>query len=335
MQRHMAISSFLIILAAASVASSAETKPAQPQDEKVLAVGHAGKEGSRCGEVIAEFEKCFNGGDAKGLAALWKPDGYFQGPQGERLFGRKDIEAAFEKFFAANKGCKLQIDVIGGRSVTDDVAVIDAIVDVTPARDGAGGEPHATIVFVLRDGHWLIDSIRETATAAAHCPTQLKDLAWMVGDWTGALGGSPNFSMRSTCDWTANRSFLIRKFSVTGKDVMFPGGTEVIGWDPRARRIRSWIFEANGGFGESVWTRNGDCWTVKYNGVLADGSDVSATHVLTHVDADTLTLQSTDRLVDGQKRPDVAKVTIKRSPAKEESRAKPSPLTNPPRQVLP
>jgi hypothetical protein len=182
----------------------------------------------------------------------------------------------------------------------------------------------------------LIDSIRETiSSASVGNPTQLKDLGWMVGDWQGTVAGSPEFSMHSTCDWTANRNFLIRKFSISGKNALMPGGTEVIGWDPREHRVRSWIFEAGGGFGESVWTHEGNSWTIEYKGILADGSDVSATQVLSRLDPDTLSLQSTDRFHNGGKRPDAPKVTIKRCPPKEEPKPKPGALTQPPRQVLP
>jgi hypothetical protein len=154
----------------------------------------------------------------------------------------------------------------------------------------------------------------------------------MVGEWTGAVSGSPHLSMHSACDWTANHSFLIRKFSVGGNDRNVRSGTEVIGWDPRAHRIHSWIFESDGAFGQSEWTRDGDRWTIKYNGVLADGGDLSATQVLTLVDADTLNLRSTDRHANGEKRPDVAKVTIKRRPSGNAPKPEPA---KPPRQVLP
>jgi uncharacterized protein (TIGR02246 family) len=337
MKAHTAISSFFIVLAAASLASSAEPKAVKPQDkENPVGVYQVIHEDHQCGKAIAAFEKCFNSGDAKGLGALWTPNGLFQGPRGERLVGRKNIEDAFQKFFAANKGRDLELVVLAGRLVTDNVAIVDVVANIAPSPEGVEGEPRATIVLVQQDGRWLIDSIRETMSTAHVCnSTQLKDLEWMVGDWSGAVAGSSELSMHSTCDWTANRNFLIRRFSVSGKNALMPGGTEVIGWDPREHRIRSWIFEANGGFGESVWTQDGKSWTIDYKGILADGSDVSATQVLSCLDADTLTLQSTDRFRNGQKRPDVPKVTIKRCRAKEEPKPKPGESTKPPRQVLP
>jgi hypothetical protein len=41
------------------------------------------------------------------------------------------------------------------------------------------------------------------------------------------------------------------------KDAILQHGTQWIGWDPAAKQIRSWSFEADGGYGESVWTKQG------------------------------------------------------------------------------
>jgi uncharacterized protein (TIGR02246 family) len=332
MQSRAIISSLLVVLSIVSATCTAQPTVGKADEKAPPATNAAKQHRPKILETIATLAKRFNSGDAKGLAELWKPDGYLQGPRGERVFGRENIQAAFEKFFAAHKGSKLQLAVVGGRPVTNDVVVVDAIAEMTPPPEGAEGETRSTIVLVLRDGRWLIDGIWETAGNAEAHSAHLKDLGWMVGDWSGAAAGTPGASMHSTCDWTANGGFLIRKFSVVDRSGSTLNGTEVIGWDPRAHRVRSWIFESDGGFGQSEWTRDGDRWTIRYNGILADGSDVSATQVLTRVDADTLSLQSTDRLLDGRKRPEIAKVTIKRRPAQKGPTPEPA---KPPQKILP
>ncbi len=148
-----------------------------------------------------------------------------------------------------------------------------------------------------------------------------------MGDWASETSKA-GISLSTVCDWTANQAFLIRKFKVEGKGAILHGGTEIIGWDPRDNRIRSWVFDADGSFGENVWVRDGDRWLIKYAGRLADGGEASATHVITRVDAQTATLQSRDRVVNGERQPDVPEVTIKRqaaakSAAKEDEAAKP------------
>ena len=85
-----------------------------------------------------------------------------------------------------------------------------------------------------------------------------------------------------------------------------------IGWDPVAKRVRSWIFDTTGGFGEGSWTKDGKKWTIKTSSTLQDGKKATATFIFAPVDADTITLQSQDRTMDGEKLPDTKEVKMKR-----------------------
>ena len=140
--------------------------------------------------------------------------------------------------------------------------------------------------------------MHETLSGEPSHYLRLKGLQWMVGDWAAEGTRESGVSVQSTCDWTANESYLIRKFTVEGKQAFVHGGTEVIGWDPRLHRIRSWTFDSDGGFGESTWTHDGRHWIIVYTGTLANGDDVSAVHVVTPVDADTMTVRSKDRTIE-------------------------------------
>ena len=194
--------------------------------------------------------------------------------------------------------------------MNDGLALVEATVEVKPAA-AIGGVAVSDFVLVSQDGRWLIESAHQTL---AHLPPQtnhLKELDWLVGDWASEASKA-GITLRTTCDWTANQAFLIRKFKVEGKEAILHGGTEVIGWDPRTNQIRSWIFDADGGFGENVWVHDGNRWLIKYSGTLADGSETSATHILTKVDAATATFQSRDRVVNGAAQPDIPEAELKR-----------------------
>jgi hypothetical protein len=162
----------------------------------------------------------------------------------------------------------------------------------------------------------------------------LKDLEWLVGDWAEEPSEQSDISLRSTCGWTENRAFLIRKFKVERKGDVLHAGTEVIGWDPRGRRLRSWVFDSDGGFGENTWIHDGDHWLLKYSGVLSDGSEVSATNIITMVDADRVTLQSRDRVANGQQQPEIPSIAIRRRPVTHETTA-PKATEKPAEHVLP
>jgi uncharacterized protein (TIGR02246 family) len=321
MQRFLGAVSAGILLFTTVSGFAADTKTAGPRPIPELRA------------LLTAMEESFSRGDAKELAACWTPSGDFTGPAGERVEGRPNIEKAFRDFLAVRKNSKLKLQVVSLRLANDGLALVDTIPEVQPASrstDMAG----LSLVLVKREGRWLIESARETLTYAPSQAQPMNELAWMVGDWSDDVSSRSGVSMHSTCDWTANRTFLIRKFEVEGKSGASRAGTEVIGWDPRARRIRSWVFESNGGFGESAWVRDGNRWLIRYSGTQADGSEVSATNILTMVDANTLTLQSKDRTADGQQQPEVPKITIKRQAASKDT-AKPKEPSKPPQRVLP
>jgi uncharacterized protein (TIGR02246 family) len=291
------IAAMFAVLASAAVYADDTPTAAAAQRQEILA-------------LLTRVQTAFANADAKGLAACWTQGGEFIGPKGASAEGREGIEKLFQEGFANHKQVKLLLHVQRFRLVNDSLALVDAMTEVNPPM-ATGGTPLTAFVIVKQDGRWLIESARETA---AHLPQQsshLKDLQWLIGDWASAT--SPvGISLRTTCDWTANQAFLIRKFKVEGKDVFLHGGTEVIGWDPRSESFRSWIFDSDGGFGENVWVHDGKRWLIKYSGTLADGSTASATHVLTKVDDNTVTMQSKDRSINGAVQPDIPEIALKR-----------------------
>ncbi len=300
MRRMTAFSFVFMILATVSVTVAADNTANGPPEAEIR-------------QAIASLTENFNRADAKGLAALWTADGDFIGPKGERIVGRKEIEDTFREFFGHERKCNLRLSVVASRPLADTVVLVDALGEMTPCPEGREPVSAVTLLLVKRDGRWLIDSIRETVAESPVHYLHLKDLGWLVGEWASQPAAS-GVSMQCTCDWTGNGSFLIRKFSIEGKDGPLARGTEVIGYDPRAHRIHSWTFDTDGGFGESVWNRDGDHWTVKHTNVRPDGGELSATHILTRTDDNTIRLQSKDRFLNGRKQPDVGELTIKRSP---------------------
>jgi hypothetical protein len=69
----------------------------------------------------------------------------------------------------------------------------------------------------------------------------LDELDWMVGSWKDA---SPGVTVATTVDWTKGRHFLRRSISVTREDADPMEATEVIGYDPVAGGLHSWVFDS-------------------------------------------------------------------------------------------
>src|SRR5262249_28746256 len=138
----------------------------------------------------------------------------------------------------------------------------------------------------------------------------LRGLEWAIGDWVGqAEKGAVE---RISLAWAANQNFIVGSFATTFKGASLGSAKQWIGWDPLTQRIRSWVFDESGAFGEGAWTRDGDRWTIKTSSVLQDGKKAAATFIIAPVDAETITFQSKDRSVDGNPLPDTKEVKMKR-----------------------
>ena len=139
----------------------------------------------------------------------------------------------------------------------------------------------------------------------------LKDLEWMIGEWVDEDESS---SIKTVCAWTKNRNFITRAFTLSSEGEVVLEGTQVIGWDPDRKQIRSWMFDSEGGFGEGLWRKKGNQWIVKSSQVLKGGKRASAINVTTLVDDKTLKWRSIGREIDGEMLPNIPEVTIVRKP---------------------
>lgn len=282
------------------------SKPAAPPElPKVGAKATPGK-----GKRAREFLAAFNRGDAKAVAGFWAPEGEYIDQVGKKVKGRADLEKLYEKVFAGNKGAKLSVTVTSARLLTPDVALEEGLTEVAPAD---GGPPTvAAFSAVLRkiDGEWYFESVRESV---AHPPSNAKhfaDLEWLLGDWKGEE--TKGESSTASYSWAENQNFIVCRFTTTLKGVPVAGGTQWIAWDAIDKKVRSWSFYSGGGFGEAVWTRDGDKLVIKTTARTAAGKKVSVTNILTRVDDDNATWQVTKLTVDGKMLPDPAPQKLKR-----------------------
>jgi uncharacterized protein (TIGR02246 family) len=256
------------------------------------------------------FVEAFHKGDARALANFWTPDGDYTDETGRHLKGREAIEKAFEQYFAENKGLRLRIESQSLRFVTPDVAIEDGITEVIAPKGGPPSRARYSIVHVKKEGQWLLGSVHEAAFVPPSNREQLRGLAWAIGEWAGEADKGE--AERLALAWAENENFIIATFSRTAGDTAVASVTQWIGWDPVAKRVRSWIFDATGSFGEGSWSQDGNKWVIKTNAVLHDGQKATATYIVTHLEADTLSLQARDRSVEGKPIPDTPMVKLKR-----------------------
>ncbi len=258
-----------------------------------------------------EFVKAFDKGDAAALAAFWTADGDYVDQAGTTLSGREAIEAAFKKQFAAAKGGKLRINTTSLRVVKPDLAIEDGTTEVTYPDDAPPIVTRYTAVHVKQEGRWYLASVRDAVAVPPSSHAKLQDLDWLTGDWVddvqkGEVG-------KVSYSWAENDNFLVASFATTLKDVPVAGGTQWIGWEGAGKQIRSWGFYSDGSISEGTWSGQGDKWTVKQTTTTRDGKKLAATNVITKVDADHATWQSTKRTLDGKELPDTEVIKMKRA----------------------
>ena len=161
-----------------------------------------------------------------------------------------------------------------------------------------------------KDGVWYFESVRESEAQPPSNAEHLEDLEWLIGDWTGEA--EKGESAKASYAWAENQNFIVSAFATTVDGVPVVGGTQWIGWDAIEKRVRSWSFYSGGGFGEAVWTKDGNKWSIQTTARTAGGKRVSATNVVTRTDDNHLTWQMTRLTVDGKSLPDPKPVKMKR-----------------------
>src|SRR5262249_19458718 len=211
----------------------------------------------------------------KALAAFFTMDADHTDQTGRTLKGRDAIERAFTSLFSENKGLKLSVESESLRFVTPDVAIEDGTTALIPADGGPPSRTRYTIVHVKKDGQWFLSRVRNAPFTPPSNAEHLSGLEWAIGDWAGETGSGER--ERLSFAWGENQSFVIGAFSTTARNVSVGSAKQWIGWDPLAKRVRSWIFDTTGAFGEGSWTADGKKWVITTTMVLPDGKKAAAT----------------------------------------------------------
>jgi uncharacterized protein (TIGR02246 family) len=260
---------------------------------------------------VAAFVRAYNAGDAKAVAALFMPDGRVVDKEGNESEGREAITKTFADLFASMPQKRLEVTIESIRFIEPDLAVEVGTTKETPAPDEPPEYDRYTVLHVKRDGKWQMALARDEEGPTPTGHERLRPLAWLVGDWVDDGGNAVVFS---SCRWSKDGNFLLQDFKLrlNGREAM--DVTQRIGWDPLAKRIRSWVFDSEGGFGESVWARDGDAWVIKATAVRPDGATASATNLLARTGSDGYVWRSTERVVGDERQPPMELKVVRKPP---------------------
>jgi uncharacterized protein (TIGR02246 family) len=260
--------------------------------------------------ATAAFVKAFNAGDVKAITALFTDDAECADEDGTVAEGKQAIADTFARALAANPGGKMEIRVDSVRFLSPDVAKEEGRSTVTLAGGGTDVDRYA-VLYVKKDGKWLQSSVRERPESDVSPHERLQELEWLVGDW---INESQDAVVRTSCKWSDDGNFLIRDFLVKTQGETVLSGTQRIGWDPARNQFKTWIFDSAGGFGDGYWSRNGNQWVIKVEGVRRDGQHASATNIMTRLSTDRASWKSVDMTIGGAAVPGIDEFIIVRKP---------------------
>ncbi len=297
-------------------AAKAQAEPAKAAAEPAKAQEGAPTAEATDGEIatvqaISEsLVAAYNAGDAEKLAACFTPKAELVDDAGNIYRGLEEIGAIFKAFREKFPTAKMELAVDSIRLAGEMLAVEDGTRTVTTEEAVAVNK--YTMIYVKRDGKWLIAAARETAADPEPTPhDHLLPLAWIEGDW---VDEGAEMAIAITGKWDAGGNFLMIDFQTTVAGEVVMHSTQRIGWDPHAERIRSWTFDSDGGFGEGRWAEVNGVWVIKSTAAMPDGDSGSATIYIEPVTEDKFLMKSFDRVVGDQNLPDFEAVIVRKPP---------------------
>jgi uncharacterized protein (TIGR02246 family) len=281
------------------------------------AVADQAQDESAIRKAAQSYADAFNRKDAKSLAEHWGVDAIYTDPStGKQVTGREAIEKHFSETLGKVKDAKLVVAIDSIQFVSPNVAVEKGKASIVGKGNASDDSVYAA-VHVKRDGKWYLDRVTEDDVPVTLSNfDKLKDLEWMVGSWVD--DEDDNITIETTCQWSKNQNFLVRKFRVSVDDQLESSGVQIIGWDPAAKQVRSWVFDSEGGFGEGVWTNKGKRWYVQSRDTLPTSVRASATTVITLVDNNRFTSSTINRQAGGQLLPNINEIAIVRKQSNED-----------------
>ena len=161
-----------------------------------------------------------------------------------------------------------------------------------------------SFLYSREDGKWLIAIAREWPGDGL----SLRDMEWLIGSWEARNNG---VTVSTRYEWTKNKTFIRCNLSINqdGKTVT---GTQMFGKMPSTGGLHTWTFEDEGGIGDADITRDGKKWLFTARGSTADGRVITATNIMTPVDANSFVWHAVDRTSDGEALPDLPPIKVTR-----------------------
>jgi uncharacterized protein (TIGR02246 family) len=265
-------------------------------------------------KAASDFVAAYNKKDAAAVAELFTENAEMTDLRADEITtGRIGIRLRYEEIFADPAAPQVAVEVDSVRLVGKDLAIEDGTVHYTPPGDDPAPRSirYSAVLQKGGEGVWRIASTRDLGDAT-DAAGQLADLAnQLKGDWTTTRDG---LRLDIAFGWDDSGKYLSGQMLATAADAEPLSTTIRIGWNPAKKTITWWTFDDGGGFSQGEWTPTGDGWLIRTEGTTADGEATSANQTLTFNGKDAFTWKAHERLIDGEKQPDVEMNVARQAP---------------------
>src|SRR5262249_31792206 len=158
---------------------------------------------------------------------------------------REAIKDRYKQVFENLTGSTLDLQV-DDITFPNNKQALEKGVAVIKNTDGTEDKSAFRVLFNKIDGKWYLSQVSEIDLQEPISNFEnLKDLSWLVGTW---VDEDEDSKIEQTFEWDKNKNFLRQRFAVTVNNQTDLEGEQIIGWDPAKEKIRSWIFDSDGGF---------------------------------------------------------------------------------------
>jgi ketosteroid isomerase-like protein len=254
----------------------------------------------------------FNRAEPEGLSLRFVSDGELIDENGGTHVGQTEIKKLLADFFAKFQGAKLDMNIESLR-VVGQVAIEEGNRTISTADGIAKSQFRYQAIWSKTADGWKIVSFRDLplqAIPSAH--EELMSLEWLVGDWLNeGTDGRVTISFR----WSKDENYLLGEYAISAADNVTRSSSQRIGWDSSSGKIRSWIFDSDGGFSEGAGSITDAGVIIKSNSVNPDGTTASATVTLSKNSNDRITFSGISRIVDGNVEPNIELAIVRKNPA--------------------
>lgn len=265
--------------------------------------------------TVEQFVKAYNAHDAGAVADLFLPQAQIVDEDDNTIQGRENIQNLFADVFGQQPETSIRVDVESIRFIGTNLALEMGSTTTVPPAGETPEVGRYSVLHILNDGKWSMGVVRDIPAEPSH-RDHIEALAWLVGDW---IDESRDGTVRTSCRWADSNSFLLQEITVRQADQDIMKISQRIGWDPLRKQFRAWVFDSEGGYGESNWTPTETGWLIKATSVNTDGTTASATNHIEPTGMDRYVFQSVDRVSGNELLPPVQVTVVRQPPQPQET----------------